>query len=353
MKTPRTGASRAVDVGQDGQGTGIDGVSSRECSPSSLAQPVRRVVVDPGGRLGPGGPTGRRRSPGPYPAGRARLLRRLRPRRSGRRAPAPRHTSRRRRPRHRARIPAGRCRNPGVRPAPLRRPRPGRSGRRGCRSQPCRPPATSRPWAGRLPDGDRRRRAVRRPSLSAVTSARSQVPAPEQKGLAPWRSHPLPPCSALSRVSGDLAAHTPYAASQVGARPASARMATASAWPSTRRPNERSSPATAASAAKRASVSPRPGTGKASCPARARRAKLFAVPPPASRLRAPSVAPRSWPGDSITVLYYPVTPPGHEGCGSTPGPTAHPDLPLRRPPPDRRRARPWPLCGRAHRVREG
>ena len=96
---------------------------------------------------------------------------------------------------------------------------------------------------------------------SAVMSARSIRVLPEQKGFSPAKCHPSAARRAVVPSAPGRAAQTPYVAPGDGTRPASARMANASTWPSASRASERSCAAQLASAAKRAAVPPEPGFG--------------------------------------------------------------------------------------------
>ena len=92
-------------------------------------------------------------------------------------------------------------------------------------------------------------------------SARSIRVLPEQKGFSPARCHPSAARRAVVPSAPGRAAQTPYVAPGDGTRPASARMANASTWPSANRASERSCAAQLASASKRAAVPPEPGFG--------------------------------------------------------------------------------------------
>src|SRR5689334_7776790 len=101
----------------------------------------------------------------------------------------------------------------------------------------------------------------------AVTRAWVHERAPEQYRFVPCSRHPPPWRAASSLGPGGWAAHTPHRLPGGGAGPSSsARIATASAWPSASLPSDRSSAARFANAAHRSRVCPEPGSGRSRRP---------------------------------------------------------------------------------------
>ncbi|HTS97294.1 MAG TPA: hypothetical protein VMI33_11780, partial [Streptosporangiaceae bacterium] len=104
-------------------------------------------------------------------------------------------------------------------------------------------------------------------AAAAVTRALVQTLAPEQYFLTPSSTQAAPRRLAVTFGPGGFAAHTPQRLPRSRHGPSSsARIATASAWPSLSRASDRSSPARSANAAQRSQVAPEPGSGTSSLP---------------------------------------------------------------------------------------
>src|ERR1019366_367699 len=103
-----------------------------------------------------------------------------------------------------------------------------------------------------------------------------------QNCLRPASSHPAAVRCPVTRAADDVAAQTPYTVARRATRPASAKMATASVWPSASRASDRSTDPRHAKAFMRAGVAPLPGRGSSRWPSM-------------TRSRSPWLAGRSTP----------------------------------------------------------
>jgi hypothetical protein len=104
-------------------------------------------------------------------------------------------------------------------------------------------------------------------SAAAVTRTSVQALAPEQYCLVPCSFQMPSRRVAFTFGPGGFAAHTPHRLPGSGrGPPSSARIATASAYPSASLASDRSSPARSANAAHRSLVAPEPGCGRFSRP---------------------------------------------------------------------------------------